>query len=179
MFAINNTDSASRRKVPWLSLALTLIVLGSFCTIIGQRLSNSPIRGRVKLLTISSDREEAAFQPPVARVYMLVAKIPVEFSTASTENAAIIRLESGDKTVLELKLEGRFLTMASWEQGDPGDVYSYSVTGPQMSNAWDFTKYLSPTNSYKISVERGPVGGSIWLHHIGPSGWDLPFGSRK
>jgi hypothetical protein len=176
MIAMNDTVYATRRKVPWLSLAL-ILVAGLFCTIAWQRLVNTPIYGRVRLLTISSERAETTFQPPLAEKYMLVAEIPAGFSTASTGNPAILRIESGDKTVLELKLETRFLSLASWSPGDTND--SYSVRGPQMSNAWDFTKYLSPTNSYKISVERGPVGGSIWLHHIRRSGWDLPFGSHK
>ena len=103
---------------------------------------------------------------------MFVVLIPPGSYVPSTNNLGKIRIERNGSRILDLPLDWTFFNQVSGVTGNDG--MAYSVAAVKSTNAWEIGRALSWSNKYEIVVENGPIGGSVWLYHMRPAGWDVP-----
>jgi hypothetical protein len=129
-----------------------------------------PKIGQLRISEISNVVTEIEFTCPDAIQTVLVIgysnQVPV---TSFTDGKITVSNKNGK---FELLLDQHTVTPCNW-------LENYSLNGfllsDPISGTWNWKNTIISGSTNLLIITNVPTGGSIWLFHTRPSGWDLPW----
>jgi hypothetical protein len=149
-----------------LTLVLGLILIAFFGFHGCQNPLRVPIVHQQKLLYIQNQREEATFTCPNSDRQIILFASPTNGATKQALSGTV-KINHAGTNVVTLRIAGDNLVNCNWL-----DKYALAgsiIENPKSADKWDVS--LIPNTVYSIIVDNAPMGSSIWLHYIRPSGW--------
>jgi hypothetical protein len=129
-----------------------------------------PRVGQSKISEISNAAMEIAFTCPDAIQTVLVLGYSNQVPVTAFANGKITVSNKNGK--FELLLNQDTVTPCNW-------LERYSLNGFLLSDpnsgAWNWKNTIISGSRNSLIITNIPTGGSIWLFHTHPSGWDLPW----
>ena len=166
----------------WPLLLLVIVVIAFALYLPGcQNIFKVPIIRLTKVLEITPNVRSNSFLCPESLNTKLVLAIPRGLMNTN-KGPAKLTILANHKSVLVLQLDPISLTPCSsvGTSSDGQELDGYTIENTNApAQKWEMSSYIQSGRSYEITVENLPMGSSIWLHQMYPSGWMMPFGVGK